>query len=96
MKVLRYITEKEKKSGWSLLIRMLPDRHGIAHPTHKMRWRIFDKNINLSYTYEEIWKTHSEVIEMLISIFDNDELKFAQLIEEIPNLSSQDRKRVLE
>src|SRR5690606_20007538 len=29
-------------------------------------------------------------------IFDNDELKFAQLIEEIPNLSSQDRKRVLE
>lgn len=95
-KVLRYITKKERKSGWSLLIRMLPDRHGIAHPTHKMRWRIFDKNINLSYTYEEIWKTHSEVIEMLISIFDNDELKFAQLIEEIPNLSSQDRKRVLE
>lgn len=96
MKVLRYITKKERKSGWSLLIRMLPDRHGIAHPTHKMRWRIFDKNINLSYTYEEIWKTHSEVIEMLISIFDNDEFKFAQLIEEIPNLSSQDRKRVLE
>src|SRR5690606_24499078 len=96
MKVLRYITEKEKKSGWSLLIRMLPDRHGIAHPTHKMRWRIFDKNINLSYTYEEIWKTHSEVIEMLITIFDNDELKFAQLIEEIPNLSPKDRKRVLD
>ncbi|MCZ3045353.1 hypothetical protein NYY94_18915, partial [Acinetobacter baumannii] len=80
MEVLRYITGKEKKSGWSLLIRMLPDHHGIAHPTHKMRWRMFDKNTNLTYTYEEIFKTHSEVIEMLISIFDNDELKFAQLI----------------
>lgn len=96
MRVLRYITEKEKKSGWSLLIRMLPDHHGIAHPTHKMRWRMFDKNTNLAYTYEEIWKTHSEVIEMLITIFDNDELKFAQLIEEIPNLSPKDRKRVLD
>src|SRR5690606_29542103 len=55
-----------------------------------------DKNTNLTYTYEEIFKTHSEVIEMLISIFDNDELKFAQLIEEIPNLSQKDRNRVLD
>lgn len=96
IKVLKYATEKEKKSGWSLLIRMLPDRHGVAHPTHKMRWRMFEKNTNLAYTYEERWKTHSEVIEMLIQIFDNDELKFAQLIGEIPNLSPHDRKRVLE
>ncbi|WP_343561552.1 hypothetical protein [Sphingobacterium sp.] len=96
MEVLKYITEKERESGWALLINMLPDRRGVAHPTHKMRWRMFDKNTNLVYTYEEIWKTHSEVIEMLISIFDNDELKFAQLIEEIPNLSPKDRKRVLE
>ena len=93
--VLQHIIEKERESGWSLLIRMLPDPHGIAHPTHKMRWRMFDKNTNLTYTYQEIWKTHSEVIEMLISIFDNDELKFSQLIEETPNLSPDDRKRVL-
>ncbi|MEN5435288.1 hypothetical protein ABE545_16760 [Sphingobacterium faecium] len=95
MGVLQYITTKERESGWDLLIRMLPDHHGIAHPTHKMRWRIFDKNTNLTYTYQEIWDTNTKVIEILISIFDNDELKFAQLIKEVPNLSSNDRKRVL-
>ena len=72
MEILKYITEKEKESGWSLLIRMLPDHHGIAHPTHKMRWRMFDRNTNLTYTYQEIWNTHSAVIEMLINLFYND------------------------
>lgn len=94
MEILKYITEKEKESGWSLLIRMLPDQHGIAHPTHKMRWRMFDKNINLTYTNQE--NTHSAVIEMLINLFDNDEEKFSQLIKETTNLSPKDRKRVLD
>lgn len=96
IEILKYITEKEKESGWSLLIRMLPDHHGIAHPTHKMRWRMFDKNTNLTYTYQEIWNTHSVVIEMLINLFDNDEEKFSQLIKETTNLSPKDRKRVLD
>ncbi len=96
IEILKYITEKEKESGWSLLIRMLPDHHGIAHPTHKMRWRMFDKNTNLTYTYQEIWNTHSVVIEMLTNLFDNDEEKFSQLIKETTNLSPKDRKRVLD
>jgi hypothetical protein len=96
MEILKYITEKEKESGWSLLIKMLPDHHGIAHPTHKMRWRMFDNNTNLTYTYQEIWNTHSAVIELLINLFDNDEEKFSQLIKETTNLSSKDRKRVLD
>lgn len=96
MEVLKHITEKEKALGWSLLIRMLPSYHDVAFPTHKMRWRMFDKNTNLSYTYKEIWDTHSAVIEMLITIFDNDEDKFSQLIKETPHLSHADRKRVLD
>lgn len=96
MEILKYITEKEKESGWSLLIRMLPDHHGMAYPTHKMRWRMFDKNTNLTYTYQEIWNTHSAVIEMLINLFDNDEENFSQLIKETTNLSPKDRKRVLD
>ena len=75
---------------------MLPDYHGIAQPTNKMRWRMFDKNTNLTYTYQEIWNTHSAVIEMLINLFDNDEEKFSQLINETPNLRQNDRKRVLD
>lgn len=96
MEILKYITEKEKESGWSLLIRMLPDHHGIAHPTHKMRWRMFDKNTKLNYTYQEIWDTHSKVVEMLIQLFDYDETKLSQLIDETPNLHPRDRKSVFD
>ncbi|MBU2901979.1 hypothetical protein [Maribacter dokdonensis] len=93
--VLKYITEQEQETGWSLLIRMLPEHHGVAHPTHKMRWRMFDKNTNLKYTYQEIWDTHSTIIEMLIELFDYDENKFSQFINEVTNLSPKDRNRVL-
>lgn len=98
MEILKYVTEKEKESGWNLLIRLLPDPHGIAQPTHKMRWRMFDKNTNPTYTYQEIWDTHSAVIEMLINLFDNDEEKFSQIIKETTNkeLTPKDRKRVLD
>lgn len=96
MEILKYISEKEKEMGWTLLIKMLPDHHGVGHPTHKMRWRIFDKNLNLSYTYEEIWDTHSYVVSLLLNQFDNNEIKFSQLIDETVNLSPQDRKKVLD
>ncbi len=96
MEILKYITYKEKETGWTLLVRMLPDHHGIGHPTHKMRWRMFDKNTNLTYTYQEIWNTHSHVIELLINLFDNNENKFSQLINETVNLAPNDRKRVLD
>lgn len=96
IEILKYITEKEKESGWSFLIRLLPSYHSIAHPTHKMRWRMFYTNTNITYTYQEIWDTHSAVIEMLINLFDNNEEKFSQLIKETVNLSPKDRKRVLD
>ncbi|AWV97305.1 hypothetical protein [Arcticibacterium luteifluviistationis] len=95
MAVLKYITEREQETGWSLLIRMLPEHRGVAHPTHKMRWRMFDKNTNLKYTYQEIWYTHSAVIEMLLELFDFNENKFAELINEVTNLSTKDKDRVL-
>jgi len=96
METLKFITSKEPKSGWDLLIKMLPNHHDIAHPTHKMRWRIFDKNTNLKYSYQEIWNTHSFVLSLLFELFDNSENKFTQIIEETPNLSPNDRTKVLE
>jgi hypothetical protein len=96
MAILKYITDREKETGWTLLIRMLPHSHGIAQPTHKMRWRMFDKNTNLSYTYQEIWDTHTYVVGLLLKLFDNKELKFSQLINETVNLSPLDRKTVLD
>lgn len=96
IEILKYVTGKEKESGWELLIRMLPDYHGVAQPTQKMRWRMFDKNTKLTYTYKEIWNTYSIVVEMLINLFDNNEEKLSQLIKETTNLKPNDRKIILD
>lgn len=96
MDVLKQITQKEKEFGWDLLISMLPKHHGIAHPTHKMRWRMFNESFNISYTYQEIWETHAYVVDLLISNFDNSEDNFSLLFEESVTLSSKDRRKILD
>lgn len=96
MEILKYITEKEQEVGWALLIGMLPGPSKVAQPTHKMRWRIFDKNVNLNYTYEEVFDTYSYVISLMLEQFDNSEKKFSQLIREAVNLHPKDRERILD
>ncbi len=96
MLILERVTKEETEFAWSLLIRMLPDGYNVAFPTHKMRWRLFDENTSLSYSYKEMEDTHSNVIAMLISIVDNDEDKISQLIRKIPELSVEHRKRILD
>ncbi len=95
MEILKYISEQENESGWILLTRMLPDHHGVAHPTNKMRWRMFDINSNINYTHEEIWNTYSFAVELLISLFDNTEEKLSKLVDESVKLSPSDRDKVL-
>jgi len=98
MHILEYVTDQEKEMGWALLVRLLPDGHSVGMPTHKMRWRMFDMNTNISRTWQEIWNTHTAIIEMLINLFDYDENKFGKLIHESAtlSLSKKNRIRVLE
>ncbi len=92
---LEYGIRLEKEQGWKLLLSMLPDHHGVAHPTHKLRWRLFNENLNLTYTYKEIGETHSYVVDFLISLFDNSEDRLIQLLEESVKLSPNDRAKIL-
>ena len=95
LEVLKLISQREKEIAWTLLCSLLPHFQKIGHPTHKMRLRIFDENLEKSITYKEIWETHSAVVDLLLSIFDNSEIKLSQLIDESVNLSPNDRDKVL-
>jgi hypothetical protein len=96
MQVLKLISEREPEIAWTILIRMLPDLSGgIGHPTHKTRWRMFEIETEKPITYNEIYATHSAVVEMLISIFDFTEAKLAKLIEKSVNLFPYDRDKLL-
>lgn len=96
MEVLNLISEKEPEIGWTMLIRMLPGpMRDIAQPTSQTRWRMIDQETTKSYTWQEINKTHSTVIGMLIETFDLTETKLVMLIDESVNLTPEVREKLL-
>jgi hypothetical protein len=95
IEVLKLISEKEPSVAWTLLVRMLPESHGVGHYTHKMRWRTFEQSFEKNYTYKEIWETHSTVIDILISISGLDEERIATLLKESVNVRPNDRDKIL-
>jgi hypothetical protein len=95
MDTLAHITAQHPKSGWKLLMRMWPETHPVAQPTFKMRWRLFDKNTHISYTYQEIWDTQTTVMRLSLTLFDGSEATFAGLVEKSVNLSPVDRDTFL-
>ena len=99
IEVLKLIAKSEKNIAWDLLCTMLPGNHySRGMPTNTMRWRLFDKILYKPKTYQEIRDTHSEVIDLLISLFDDSEQKLAKLIKKSASnsLSQKDRNRILD
>ncbi|TDH23442.1 hypothetical protein EXU57_16665 [Segetibacter sp. 3557_3] len=93
---LNLICEREKEVGWTLLIRMLPEPHGVGQFTHRMRWRLFDQITEKAYTYNEIWETYSSAVDLLISICNKSEDQIATLIQKSVELRPGDRNKILE
>ncbi len=93
---LKYISKEEKDVAWDLLLKMLPHGNEVAFGTHKMRWRMFNKNFTKQYTVREILHTHTAIIEILVSSFDYSEDKFSQILRKSVHLRPQDRRKVLD
>jgi len=96
MEILKQAVTVEPEQGWNLLMRMLPKNHDHAMPTHRMRWRLFDKKINTTtYDRKEAADTYSYIVDLLISFFDNTENKFAALINASINFSPVNNEKIL-
>jgi hypothetical protein len=96
LETLKLITEKEKDVAWNLLLGMIPSFNGVGFPTHQMRWRLFNESTRLQYFYDEIDRTHTTVIDLLISIFDYTEEKLADLVDKSDEirLSYENREKM--
>lgn len=96
MKILEQIIKNELETGWNLLSSMISEGWGAAFPTHKLRWRLFEKSFNQNYTYKEIYDTHSMVIDFMIKYFDYSEEKLIVLLKksESNQLQPDDRTKV--
>lgn len=82
--------------GWSLGLSMLPEFNGVAYPTHKVRWRMFDKSFDRTYTYEEIYLTYTAVTNLLLKHSGNHDALLSALIERSDNLRPSDRVFLIE
>ena len=95
--VVKLIAKKQPKVAWQLLISMLPDAMGgVASPTHKTRWRIYHLTTENPITYNEIYDTHSAVVDLLISLCGNQETQLAKLVDESDKLFPKDRVKILD
>lgn len=96
MEILKISVSQHKVEGWKLLRRLMPEHHGTASPTFKMRWRLFDKNINLVYKYSEVYATYSAITDMLLDLFDNSDKKLSQIINHSTTaVQEDDREKML-
>ena len=97
MKILEQIIKREPDKGWELLCGMIPKGPESAFPTHKLRWRLFEKSFNNQYLWSEIFATHSRVFELLIEHFDYSEKKLIDLLQKSESKYIQiiDQERIL-
>ncbi|MEQ8623848.1 MAG: hypothetical protein RJQ00_08560 [Vicingaceae bacterium] len=98
MQIVEQIIKKEYKTGWELLGSMIPDGiGGTAFPTHKLRWRLFERSFNNQYLWSEIFATHSRVLELMITYFDFSEKELIDLLDksESKQIQPYDREKVL-
>lgn len=92
---LQIVLTKETDTGLTLLLRLLPSGHGIAHPTHKMRWRLLNEILPTAIPYAEIYKTHSAIVDMLIEHYDGTEAQLSALLDKADKLQPQERDKIL-
>ena len=93
---LEIIILKEPDVGWSFVRSLLPQSHDVARPTHKLRWRLFEANLKIPYTRNEVYQMYSFLVEKLLSIFDYTDDKGAQLVEDSVNLIASDRRAIID
>jgi len=96
MTVLSKIAKKEKESGWNLLTALLPPNNDIAHSTYKMKWRTFETNTSLTYSRIEVYNTYAAILDLLFELFDDNEEKFAQMLQKVPELPSALRLKLID
>jgi len=92
---LKLILAKEPHTTNTLLMRLLPSSHAIAHPTHKMRWRLLNEILPTTITYAEIYKTHSVIVDMLIKHYDGTEAQLSALLDKADKLQPLERDKLL-
>jgi hypothetical protein len=96
LQVIDGIRKREPEVAWQLLNALLPEFHGVAHPTHTPRWREWGSDSEPHVTNAELWRAANEISARLLADVGMDRKKWSILIERIPNLPVEQQNAVIE
>lgn len=97
IEILQTLKKYDLKTVKKLLIGLLPRSFGeTAQGTYKPRWRYYYDDAEINYNYIELFNTYSEIVKILLSIFDNSEEMLTELLELSSNKGLTCRKLIID
>lgn len=93
---LKLMVRNHSVVGTTVIKSLLPSGRTIAHGTHRMRWRLSDEIFPNGISYDDLYKTYSLVIELLLEQFDYSEVSYNELAKKSFELTPWDREKVLD
>jgi len=95
LSALNMLLDRQPKIGWSLLLALVPQTHGMCIPTYKARWRQPAGHQDNTVTYAEISEGVTAIKDKLIKHVGFDGYRWAELIKETSNFHIKDREDVV-
>ena len=93
---LDQIIRREPHIAWNLLIRLLPEFHGVASPTAKPRYREAGASQAETVTYGIVGKAYKQIVDRVLAQVGNDPARWITVIRQISTFSPADRARAID
>lgn len=65
--VIDLIRQQEPQVAWALLTSLLPEAHGVAHPTNKPHWREWAPDTQPQVSSGELFQAEREIVSRLLA-----------------------------
>ncbi len=90
---LDQIIRREPSIAWELVIKLLPEFHGIASPTAKPRYREAGASEAEAVTYGIVGRAYKQIVDRVLALVGNDSARWITVIHQISSFSPPDRTR---
>ncbi|MBI4205418.1 MAG: hypothetical protein HY527_10370 [Betaproteobacteria bacterium] len=91
--ILDQIMAAEPTIGWRLLVSLLPEQQGVAHPTARPRFREAGASERELLTWGVVRRGYSEIISRALNHVDDNPTRWTTIIEELSNFEPALRER---
>lgn len=94
--VLDLIRKQEPQVAWALLISLLPEAHGVAHPTNKPHWREWVPDTPTQVTYGELFQAEREIVSRLLADVGAGGNRWKDLVFKVDDVSKEQYHAIVE